>query len=1101
MCLIRGNLNPAASDGSAPMMTLHKLHAGDGYTYLTRQVAAGDEGRSPGQELTDYYTATGNPPGRWVGAGARDLAVEGRVREDQMRALFGRGMHPDAEQIVALEIAAGRSPAEAKKAAKLGRAFPSYAKLPPRGDRIAARLEQFRQEYGRPATKAERSKIEAQEAGRDRRAVAGYDMVFTPVKSASLLWALGGAATREAVEEAHHEAVADTLAWLERETAFARIGNSGEAQIDTRGFIAAAFDHRDSRAGDPDLHTHVAISNKVRAADDLSDGRPRWLSLDARVIHAAAVAASERYNTRFEDAVSRRLGVEFLVRGDSVRVDKRVIREVAGVPDQLIHHFSRRRAAIEERYRELAGEYRHTHGHEPPRERQLRLAQQATLETRDAKAASSSLADKIDGWRDEATAVLGGRGVARLETDSIGRNQIHTSPSDVPIEEIAATVLAVVSEQKATWTRWNLIAETERQLRSYRFAREQDRDAVTDSVVAHAVDPDLSVCLAATEDEVDPPQLRRANGESVFVEHGSARYTTTEILNAEQNLLVAAGQPTRYGLDPSTVAELIGTFERRYGLTIDEGQRALVVGFAADPRRLVVGIGPAGAGKTTAMRAVAEAWSTTGRRVVPLAPSAAAAEVLASELGCRAENLHKFQHAHDNGAAAQDPWFKLQPGDLVLVDEAGMAGTKRLDWLVRYARERGAIVRLLGDPSQMSAVEAGGALRLLVHDVGAVELTELHRFTEPAEAAATLRIRGGHTDGLDFYFTRDRVRSGSGDAMLDAGYEAWADDVRRGHVSILVATNNDDVAALNARARIERIAAGQVDVDGVGLHDGNLAGNGDRIITRRNRRTLTTHGGRDFVKNGDTWTIERRHRNGDLTVRHTHHRGQVRLPKQYVADAVELGYATTTARAQGLTVDTAHVLVDETTSRESLYVAATRGREGAHLYVNTNDLIRLDAERPPALETTARQVLEDSLRRETGERSATEVQRDSAAQAEALTRTRARYHQEGATDRHVSTVRRSLDPSVATTVLQDPAFPALARSLAAAESEGRDPAELLTRAAARKELDTANSVAQVLQYRVELMVARPARDTAVEQTTPARSARRAPVEHPASRTR
>jgi len=239
------------------MMTLHKLHAGDAYTYLTRQVAAGDEGRSSGQELTDYYTATGNPPGRWTGAGARDLAIDGWVREDQMRALFGRGMHPDADQIVALELAAGRSQKDAEKAAKLGRAFLSYSQLEQRTDRVAARVEKFEQDNGRPASQSKRSKIEAEEAGRDRRAVAGYDMVFTPVKSASLLWALGGAATRDAVEAAHHEAVADTLAWLERETAFARIGNSGEAQVDTRGFLAAAFDHRDSRAGDPDLHTHV----------------------------------------------------------------------------------------------------------------------------------------------------------------------------------------------------------------------------------------------------------------------------------------------------------------------------------------------------------------------------------------------------------------------------------------------------------------------------------------------------------------------------------------------------------------------------------------------------------------------------------------------------------------------------------------------------------------------------------------------------------------------------------------------------------------------------------------------------------------------------
>lgn len=114
------------------MMTLHKLHAGDGCTYLTRQVAAGNEGRSPGQLLSDYYTASGNPPGRRLGSGAADLQVAGRVREDQMRALFGQGLHPDADQIIALETPAGTTLEDAARTAKLGRAFPHYKPLPPR---------------------------------------------------------------------------------------------------------------------------------------------------------------------------------------------------------------------------------------------------------------------------------------------------------------------------------------------------------------------------------------------------------------------------------------------------------------------------------------------------------------------------------------------------------------------------------------------------------------------------------------------------------------------------------------------------------------------------------------------------------------------------------------------------------------------------------------------------------------------------------------------------------------------------------------------------------------------------------------------------------
>lgn len=1076
------------------MMTLHKLHAGDGYTYLTRQVAAGDEGRSAGQELADYYTVSGNPPGRWMGTGASDLNINGRVREDQMRALFGKGMHPDAEQIIALELAAGRTRAEAEKAAKLGRAFPNYTTLEPRADRVARGIEAFESDHGRAPAKAERSRIEAQEARRDRHAVAGYDLVFTPVKSASLLWALGSAATREQVEAAHHEAVTDTLAWLERETAFARVGDNGEAQIDTRGFIAAAFDHRDSRAGDPDLHTHVAISNKVRATHDYPDGWPRWLSLDARVIHAAAVAASERYNTRLEDALTRRLGVHFVQRADTRRPDKRVVREIASIPDALIGHFSRRRAAIEDRYRELAGRYRRDHGHEPPRETQLRLAQQATLETREAKATGSSLADKITGWRAEAATVIGTRALKHLEETCLQRPAAETRPADVPVEDVAARVLSVVSEEKATWTRWNVLAETERQLRGYHFPNPADRDQVTSVVLDRVLDPDLSVRLSLDDQAIegqaiDPPHLRRANGESVFTEHGAARYTTQDLLDAERRLLTTAQQPTRYKITSTAIAELIGAFEQRYGIQLDHGQRALVHGFVGDPRRLVVGIGPAGAGKTTAMRAVTTSWATTGRRVVPLAPSAAAAEVLATELGCRAENLHKFQHAHQGGQATDDPWFTLQPGDLVLVDEAGMAGTRRLDWLVTYARERGAVIRLLGDPSQMSAVEAGGALRLLVHDVGAAELTELHRFSDSAEAQATLALRNGDHEALEFYFSHDRVTSGTADAMLDAGYEAWADDTRAGRTSLLIAGSNTDVTALNARARLDRIDTGEVGRDGVALHDGNTAGVGDRVVTRTNQRTLTTNGGRDFVKNGDTWTVRRRHRCGDLTVEHTEHHGKVRLPADYVSAQLELGYASTATRAQGMTVDTAHVLVDEATSREALYVAATRGRAGARLYVATNALLSVDAERPPAPELTARQLLEGTLGRESGERSATEVAREAQRQAAQVARARATHRalRVNPVEEQTSAVRRALDPVLASTVLDDPAFPALARTLQSAHDAGYDTTEVLHRAAAQRELESAESAAQVLRYRVELMT-RPARPS----TRPTRQATAAP---------
>ena len=196
-----------------------------------------------------------------------------------------------------------------------------------------------------------------------------------------------------------------------------------------------------------------------------------------------------------------------------------------------------------------------------------------------------------------------------------------------------------------------------------------------------------------------------------------------------------------------------------------------------------------------------------------------------------------------------------------------MAGTRHLDWLTHYARERGAIVRMLGDPAQLTSVEAGGMLRLLAHYAGAVELTDLHRFHDPAEATATTGLREGRPEALDFYANHDRVRSGSADAMLENAYDAWQRDMRTGQESLLIAKSAEDVTALNARARTARVDSGRVAKAGVDLRDGTTAGVGDVVVTRRNHRHLASRNGHTFVKNGDTWIVERVHRNGDLSVR------------------------------------------------------------------------------------------------------------------------------------------------------------------------------------------------------------------------------------------
>lgn len=312
-------------------MTVHVLHAGDGYTYLTRQVASGDDVRARGESLADYYTAHGNPPGVWMGSGLAQLGVSGEVSEAQMRALFGHGMHPDTERLLpertALYLAAGETPARAAQAAerdvRLERRFPKFTPPDPRwSDLLAAGYAAEATRMGRPSssalTQADRDRVRhrvgqqtfaavhdrdpateselrawvAAQARPARQPVAGYDLVFTPVKSVSVLWGLGDVETARAVRDAHHAAVARALAYVEAHAALTRTGAGGLAQVDTHGLVVAAFDHHDSRAGDPNLHTHCAVSTKLRGHDG------KWRSLDGRVLYGLAVSASENLQHR-----------------------------------------------------------------------------------------------------------------------------------------------------------------------------------------------------------------------------------------------------------------------------------------------------------------------------------------------------------------------------------------------------------------------------------------------------------------------------------------------------------------------------------------------------------------------------------------------------------------------------------------------------------------------------------------------------------------------------------------------------------------------------------------------------------------------------------
>ena len=302
-------------------MSMHKLTAGSGYDYLTRQVAALDATEKGHTGLASYYTERGETPGAWIGSGVDGidgLSVGDPVTAEQMRALFGCGLHPLAELRQQQLEGPDLTRRDLQEAARLGvpfkivdgdvssfrlevarrfAAIQTAAGLPagaplPAADRARVRTEVAREfflaEHGREPIDARELAGQIAKDSRPRtQTVAGYDLTFSPVKSVSTLWAVADPKVAAVIERAHQAAVRDALAFIEEHALFTRTGPQGIRQVNVRGLVAAAFTHRDSRAGDPDLHTHVAVANKVQTLDG------RWLSIDGRVLFKANVAASE----------------------------------------------------------------------------------------------------------------------------------------------------------------------------------------------------------------------------------------------------------------------------------------------------------------------------------------------------------------------------------------------------------------------------------------------------------------------------------------------------------------------------------------------------------------------------------------------------------------------------------------------------------------------------------------------------------------------------------------------------------------------------------------------------------------------------------------
>ena len=719
------------------------------------------------------------------------------------------------------------------------------------------------------------------------RKVPGFDHTFRAPKSVSLLWALGDRQVAGQVVAAHDAAVDAAIGYLQRAAGFTRRGAGGAETVPVEGFVAAAFRHRTSRADDPLLHTHVLVANLARTTDD-----GVWRTLDSRKLFAHAKTAGVLYQAQLRCELTRRLGVAWgpVVNGHA---------DIDGVDRQLIETFSQRRAQIVELMAARG-------------ETSAAAAQTATLATRIAKTGRPSEAELRRDWAHRATraGVRAGWQQHLVARAAWQRPDLGKLYETLVVEEgLTAT--------SSTFTRRGVLQQLAGQLPA--GAPVTMLEEAADAVIAH--DPDQLIALGATRGHLTELDVIRRDDGRIVPAVEEPRYTTKGLLT-EQRAINRSLDRHDAQLAVADERNLAPVLRRR---TLTDEQAAMVRRLTTSGAGVEVVVGKAGTGKTYALDAAREVWEASGIEVTGVALAARAALELQESAGIRATTLARLLAQVDDRREGSP----LKPGSVLVVDEAGMIGTRQLARLLDHAEQQSVKVVLVGDPKQLPEIDAGGLFRALTTRLPAVELTDNRRQQLRWEQAALDELRYGNPDSaLAAYRTHDRIHTGDTpeelrDRLVDDWWATAKDDLPG---SLMIALRRTDVDDLNHCARTTMLASGRLTGPALVTTGGLELQAGDRIVCLRNNRRLG-------VVNGTRATVTRIDL-GARTVEMVDDRGvRRRLPAGYL-DAGHLthGYAITGHKAQGLTCEHTYTLGSETLYREWGYVAMSRGRTTNRLY-------------------------------------------------------------------------------------------------------------------------------------------------------------------------
>lgn len=667
--------------------------------------------------IEDYYAGRGEAPGLWRGTAADPLGVIAgeRVERDAFMALMK-----------------GRSPVDRSVLRPIGRCS----------------------------------------------TVAAIDLTFSAPKSVSVLFAIADDETSAALVGAHERAVDEALSYLEREACWTRRGHGGAERVRGDGFVAASYRHRMSRAGDPQLHTHVVVANMTRAQE-------RYTALDAHALYEHKSAAGAVYRAVLRGEVCDRLPWV------SWRTAGRGLFEVDGVPDEVLRHFSQRRIEIEERAMEVAG----VAAGELSRDRMQGIA----LATRHAKQYG------VDGstWREQARARAGEHGLGQVELSALQQRAG---------DEMGYPDVAQLAERLSGPAGLTAMHNT--------FAR---RHALAEIAGAFAQGATAAELEGVTSGYLVDPDVHRLGPDD------EPRYTTLGLLACERQIIDGAGR--RSSEQVGIVSpELVGRVLERRELALNDDQSGAVRQIASSGHGVDVVEALAGTGKTTIIGTLAACYEQAGWRVVGAAPTGRAARQLRDVAGIPADTMHAL-------VAELERTGGFRPRTVLVVDEAGMAPTRLTAQLFALAEDAGVKVIAVGDPGQLGSVQAGGWLAALARRHPGPALREVVRQRDPEERRALEALHDGHPDPYLAHqpdaIAVHATEVGALDALVDQWVVAQREHGTRS--AVMIARDNHTRGQLNHAARDRLKRDGALPARGVVVARREYAPS-DRVIARRNDR-------------------------------------------------------------------------------------------------------------------------------------------------------------------------------------------------------------------------------------------------------------------------